>query len=117
MSLNRPFKAVLSEQWENYLFDTVSERWSDPEFNITPPTRQQIVDWLFEVYIYLCNRKEMNQKSFHICGVTTDPALVRNVTFYKSIMEKVRDELYDFDIEMSGDDPFEEMDIVCPFEI
>ena len=32
-------------------------------------------------------------------------------------MEKVRDELYDFDIEILDDDPFEKMNTVCPFEI
>ena len=112
VSVNRPFKAVLGECWEGYLLDLVDKLsavdLSDPKFKLTPPTRQQIVDWVLEGYNYLLTKKDMIKRGFEVCGVTsTDPERVRNDTFYKSIMAKVQEEVKDYDNELLDDDPFE----------
>ena len=112
VSVNRPFQAVVGECWEKYLLDVVNgldsiNDLSALNFKLAPPTRQHIVDWVLEGYNYLLLKSTMIQKSFEVCGITTtDPERVRSDRFYKSIMEKVREDIQKFD-EFVDDDPFD----------
>ena len=112
VSVNRPFKLVLGECWENYVLDTVeklgSDNLLDPNIKLTAPSRQLIVDWVLEGYNYLLQKRDMIKKGFEVCGVTTtDPERVRNDSFYKGIMRKVQEEMNSYECELVDDDPFE----------
>ena len=113
MSLNRPFKSVLTECWEDYVLKLVngveSADLNDPNFKLSAPSRQDIVDWVQKDYEYLVLKKEMVRKGFEVCGVTSaEPSKVRNDQFHKNIMTKVVDELQTWEMETLNDDPFAE---------
>lgn len=114
VSLNRPFKSVLTECWEDYVLDLVNEAESadlnDPNFKLSAPSRQHIVDWVQKGYDYLVLKKEMVAKAFEVCGVTTtDPRKIRNDEFHKNVMEKVVEDVRAWENEtLDDDDPFAE---------
>ena len=115
VSLNRPFKAVLTESWEDYVLGIVNDMDGvsvhDPNFVLPAPSRQHIVDWVQRGYEYLVGKPDLVRKAFKACGVTsTDPNEVRNDTFLRSIMSKVAEEIKDFDLEELDNDPFAEDD-------
>ena len=74
--------------------------------NIPVPTRQQMVDRVKEGYDYLAQDKEMVQKSFEVCGITSsDPERVRSGEFFQKCMEKAHQSL-DAEDDEENDDPF-----------
>ena len=112
VSLNRPFKSVLTECWEDYVVETTNTMTeaalNDPKFKLPSPPRQAIVDWVLKGYDYLVSKKEMVRRAFEVCGVvTTDPSKVRNDEFHVNIMKEVVDELKYWEAE-EDDDPFAE---------
>ena len=55
VSLNRPFKSVLTECWEDYVLETTNTvmnevALNDPKFKLPSPPRQTNVDWVFKGY-------------------------------------------------------------------
>ena len=112
VSVNRPFKLVLGECWENYVLSVVetmgSDNLLDSEFKLPAPSRQLVVDWVQQGYTYLLEKREMVKRGFEVCGVTSsDPKRVRNESFYKEIMARVQEELKSYDEdELFNDDPF-----------
>lgn len=112
VSVNRPFKLVLGECWEDYVLGVVeklgSDNLLDPNFKLTAPSRQLIVDWVLEGYNYLLLKRDMIKKGFEVCGITsTDPERVRNDSFYKDIMRNVQEEMKAYECELVDNDPFE----------
>ena len=68
VSVNRPFKVILGECWENYVLELVEKMndidLADPNFKLVAPTRQHIVDWVLEGYNYLLTKKDMIKRGF-----------------------------------------------------
>ena len=58
-------------------------------YQLPPPTRQDMVDWVEKAFQIISDDKGMIMKSFDVCGITTtDPSKVRNGEFYSKCMEK-----------------------------
>ena len=54
--INKPFKGVLSNCWEDYVADIVTnfseEEQNSEKFKLTSPSRQVIVNWVAEGFSY-----------------------------------------------------------------
>lgn len=71
---------------------------SNPTIKLSAPARQDIVDWVDRGYIFLYENKDIIKCSFNVCGITTtNPELIQNDNFLKSILGKI-------DIESDKDD-------------
>ena len=71
--LSKPFKAILRKCWVNYIssvVETCPDASQDPSFKFPTPTRQQMVDWVKEAFVYLTRNQEMVKHSFEVCGIT-----------------------------------------------
>ena len=92
--INKPFKVVLHNYWEDDVADIVTnlseEEQNSEKFKLPSPSRQAIVNWVAENFSYLQSHLEMIEKSFSVCGITThNPQNVRNDQFLRSIMQNV----------------------------
>ena len=94
VSINKPFKAVLRNCWEDYVNNFVTnlseEEQQNEDFKLASPSRQDIVNWVAEGFEYLKTRTEMIQKSFPVCGITTtDPDKIRNDDLLKVVVQYI----------------------------
>ena len=112
MCINRPFKGVLRNSWEEYVGNIVTnltetEQQSE-SFELPPPSRQDIVNWIAEGIEYLKKHPKMIKGSFSVCGITTtDQNKIRNDEFLKQIMQSVNEKLLNNEEQILDDeDPF-----------
>ena len=115
--INKPFKCVLRNCWEDYVVDIVTnlseEEQNSDKFRLTSPFRQAIVNWVAEGFSYLQAHPEMKEKYFSVCGITThNPQKVRNDKFLRSIMQNVNEKVHEEEeglLEECEEDPFYNM--------
>ena len=106
--INKPFKGILRKCWTKYVSDVV-DRLSidtncDSNFKLPPPTRQHRVDWIEEGYNFLLGNREMVEKSFDVCGITTnDSSKIRSAAFYQ---ERRRKSNGNEEVNDEDEDPF-----------
>ena len=66
--INKPFKGVLRNCWEDYVADIVTnlseEEQNREKFKLPSPSRKAIVNWVAEGFFYLQSCPEMIEKSF-----------------------------------------------------
>ena len=115
VSINKPFKAVLRNCWEDYVTNFVTnlseEEQQNEDFRLASPSRQDIINWVAEGFEFLKTRTKMIQKSFLVCGITTtDPDKIWT-DLLKNIMSKANDKIADEEIEFEGEDPFADLDV------
>ena len=89
--INELFKSILRECWEHYVVNLVKDAWNEarnnPSFKLSCLTRQDIVNWVHQGYVFLQESKTMIQRSFEVCCITTtNPGFVRNDDIFKRIM-------------------------------
>ena len=91
-----------------YILDIVEslpEASSDPNYQLSPSTRQLVVDWVLEGYNYLLSKEDIIKRSFEVCGITTtDSNLTRNDEVLRGNMGKVNEGILRQDDEDSDDD-------------
>ena len=103
-SMNKPFKGVLRNCWEDNVADIVNnlseEEQNSKKFKLPSPSRQTIGNWVAEGFFsYLQSYPEMIEKSFSVSGITTyNPQKVRNDEFIthnvnEKILKKKKDYL------------------------
>ena len=86
--INKPFKGVLRNCWEDYVADVMNnlseEEQNSEKFKLPSPSRQVIVNWIAGGFSYLQSHPEMIEKSFSECGISThNPQRVRNDQFLR----------------------------------
>ena len=73
--INKPFKGVLRNCWEDYgayIVTNLSEKEQNSEkFKLPSLSRQAIVNWVAEGFSYIQSHPEMIEKYFSLCGITT----------------------------------------------
>ena len=113
MCINKPFKGVLRNFWEDYVANIVTNLTETEQqrksFKLPLPSRQDIiVNSIAEGIDGLKNHPDMIENSFHVCGITTnDPGKIRNDEFFNKIMNSVKDKLADEEEELLEDEyPF-----------
>ena len=75
-------------------------------FKLPPSSRQDMVDWVKEVYKLISSDKDMVMRSFDVCGITaSDPAKVRSGSFYEKYMRNAKSIIEANELE--DEDPFE----------
>ena len=78
--INKPFKTIL-RKIEQMPATTPND------FQLPPPSRQDMVDWVEEAYKLISSDKDTVMHSFDVCGVTTsDPVKVRSGSFCEKCM-------------------------------
>ena len=115
--INKPFKGVLHNCWEDYVADIVTnlseEKQNSEKFKLPSLSRQAIVNWVAESFSYLQSLPEMIKKYFSVCGITThNPQKVRNDEFLRSIMQNVYEKIHKEEeglLEECDEDPFYNM--------
>ena len=114
--INKPFKGVLRNCWEDYVADIVTnlseEEKNSEKFKLPLPSRQAIVNWVAEGFSYLQSYPEMIERSSSVCGITThNPQKVRNDEFLRSIMQNVNEKFHEEEglLEECDKDPFYNM--------
>ena len=98
--INKPFKGVLRNCWEDYVADIVTnlleEEQNIEKFKLPSPSKQAIVNWVAEGFSYLQSHPEMIEKSFSGCRITThNPQKVRKDEFLRSIMQNVNEKIHE----------------------
>ena len=72
--INKPFKGVLSNFWEDYVTNIVTNLTETEQqresFKLPLPSRQDTVNWIAEGINYLKNHPDMIENSFRVCGIT-----------------------------------------------
>ena len=115
--INKPFKGVLRNCWQDYVADIVTnlsgEEQNSEKFKLPSLSRQAIVNWVAEGFSYLQSHTKMTEKSFSVCGIRThNPQKLRNDEILRSIMqnvnEKIREEQEGL-FEECDEDPFYNM--------
>ena len=75
-------------------------------FKLPPSSRQDMVDWVKEVYKLISPDKDMVMPSFDVCRITmSDPAKVRSGSFYEKCMRNAKSIIEANELE--DEDPFE----------
>ena len=91
-SLNKPFKAALRRYWIKYVASVVQgfpDANSDTSLKLPIPTRQHMINWVKEGFVYLVQDREMVKKTFYACDITSsDPDKVRIGAFFKQCIAK-----------------------------
>ena len=98
--VNKLFKGVLRNCWEDYVADIVTnlseEEQNNKKFKLPLPFRQAIVNWVAEGFSYLESHPEMMKKSFSVCEIRThNLQKVRNDEFLRSIMQNVNENIHE----------------------
>ena len=98
--INKHFKGVLCNCWEDYVADIVTnlseEKQNSEKFKLLLPSRQAIVNWVAEGFSCLQSHPETIEKSFSVCGITThNPQKVRNDEFLRSIIQNVNKKIHE----------------------
>ena len=98
--INKPFKGVLRNCWQDYAADSVTnltgEEQNSEKFKLTLLSRQAIVNCVAEGFSYLQSHLEMIEKLFSVCGITThNPQKLRNDEFLRRIMQHVNDKIHE----------------------
>ena len=80
VSINRPFKAILRNQWQQYMMNWAA---NNDQGKPKPVDKQTILDWIINAYEYIKARPEMIKKSFKVTGISTaldgsENELIRN---------------------------------------
>ena len=91
--INKPFKAILRKCWATYISKIIEQMpaTTPDDFKLPPPSRQDMVDWVEEVYRLISSDKDMVKRSFDVYGITmSDPAKVRKVSFYDKCMRNAK---------------------------
>ena len=118
VSLNKPFKSLLRQSWQNYLLsETEKLDQQNSKDKIPPPTRQLIVNWVENAWINIKSRKDSIAKSFLVTGIsntfgTWEEELIRNDDLRQQIDEQLRavfgsDQLTS--VARTDDDPFDDV--------
>ena len=71
VSLNKPFKSVLKQQWIEYkdsIVDTTAN--PSPKDKLKPPGKDKLAQWVKSGINYLEDHNEIVQKSFLVCSIT-----------------------------------------------
>ena len=106
--INKSFNAILRKCWVIYFSKIIKQMpATTPDyFKLPPPSLQDMVDWVEEVYRLISSGKDMVKRSFDVCGITTsDPAKVRSGSFYDKCMRNAK---YVIEAnELEDEDPFE----------
>ena len=106
--INKLFKAILCKCWVNYISKIIEQMpaTTPDDFKLSPPSRQDMIDWVEEAYKLISSDKDMVMRSFDMCGITTsDPARVRSGSFYEKCMRNAKSIIEANELE--DEDPFE----------
>ncbi len=79
VSLNKPFKAILRQLWQQYMLDSAEElekkraEGSTPvsKMKITAPSKQTMVDWITAAWLELARNIDAVKKSFLVTGISS----------------------------------------------
>ena len=68
--INKPFKGVLPNFWEDYVADIVTnlseEEQNSEKFKLPSPSRQTIVNWVAEGFFFLLTEPSRNDRSLFL---------------------------------------------------
>ena len=106
--INKPFQVILRKCWVTYISKIIEQlsATTPDDFKLPPPSRQDMVDWVEEAHRLISSDKDMEKRSFDVCGITTsDPAKVRSGSFYDKCMRNVKSVIEANELE--DEDPFE----------
>ena len=106
--INKPLNAILHKCWVTYISKIIEQipATTPDDFKLPPPSRQDMVDWVEEEYRLISSDKDMGKRSFDVCGIaTSDPAKVRNGSFYDNCMRNAKSVIEANELE--DGDPFE----------
>ena len=117
--INKPFKCVLRNCWEDYVVDIVTnlseeeQNSVEQKFKLPSSSRQAIVNWVAEGFSHLQIHPKMIEEPFSVCGITThNPQKVRSDEFLRSIMQNVNEKIHEEQeglLEECDEDPFYNM--------
>jgi hypothetical protein len=110
VSLNKPFKAIVKQQWEQYMHEN-ADTATTSNGKISPPTKSNLVGWVHEANNHLNGQKDAIVKAFKVCGISNalDGSENHFINCTKELVDITIPYGVDLDAEDS-DDPFQSED-------